>query len=116
MEEGLSHAGSWCHLAPKESIEVYDPIDDGKDILAEDWTPMTPRDSRLSTPDLSPMCTDFEFCPCHSVTDNLEEDVKINEYYYVVSKSKMDMQLADARAHIAQARCGFGSMISQDER
>ncbi|EEU38064.1 uncharacterized protein NECHADRAFT_48387, partial [Fusarium vanettenii 77-13-4] len=88
-DERLSHAGSWCHLTPKESIEVHDPVVDEKDILAEDWIPMTPRDSRLSTPDLAPLCTDFEFCPCHP--DGLDED-KINEDFYFVSRSKMDMQ------------------------
>ncbi|KAL2676608.1 hypothetical protein Neosp_010372 [[Neocosmospora] mangrovei] len=111
-DDRLSHAGSWCHLTPKESIEVHDPVVDEKDILAEDWIPMTPRDSRLSTPDLAPLCTDFEFCPCHP--DSLDED-KINEDFYFVSRSKMDMQLIDAQAHIAQTRSGSGSMVPRYE-
>ncbi|RMJ07713.1 hypothetical protein CDV36_012691 [Fusarium kuroshium] len=113
-DEGLSHAGSWCHLTPRESIEVHDPVDDEKDILTEDWTPMTPRDSRLSTPDLAPLCTDFEFCSCHP--NGLDED-KINEDFYFVSRSKMDMQLIEAQAHIAQTRSGSGSgpMVLRDE-
>ncbi|KAJ4328439.1 hypothetical protein N0V84_001123 [Fusarium piperis] len=112
-DERLSHAGSWCHLAPQESIEVHDPFDDEKDILAEDWIPMTPRDSRLSTPDLTPLCTDFEFCSCHP--HGLGEEDKINEDFYFVSRSKMDMQLINAQAHMAQTRSGSRSMVFRDE-
>ncbi|KAJ4237573.1 hypothetical protein NW757_013222 [Fusarium falciforme] len=44
----------------------------------------------------------------------LDED-KINEDFYFVSRSKMDMQLIDAQAHIAQTRSGSGAMVPRPE-
>ncbi|KAJ4246615.1 hypothetical protein NW762_013558 [Fusarium torreyae] len=100
---GLAHTGSWCHSASVDSGEMQPgSYDVDQDILAEDWRPMTPMASRLSTPDLPPLSTDFEFCPCHQT--NVSEDDKINEDFYFVTRSKMDMQMIDALAHIAQNR------------
>ncbi|SPJ81909.1 uncharacterized protein FTOL_09314 [Fusarium torulosum] len=102
-EEGLAHTGSWCHLASMGSIqERWEFPDTDRDVLADDWQPKTPRDTRLSTPDLPPLSTDFEFCPCHH-SDETEQE-KINEDFYFVSRSKMDMQTINALAHIAQTR------------
>ncbi|KAF4469835.1 hypothetical protein FALBO_3275 [Fusarium albosuccineum] len=90
-DEGLQYTGSWCHSAPRDSIETKSGLSDAADdILAEDWRPRTPRESRLPTPDLAPISTDFEFCPCHQRDEG--EDVRINEEYYFVSRSKMDIQ------------------------
>ncbi|KAF4972137.1 hypothetical protein FSARC_1212 [Fusarium sarcochroum] len=101
IDGGLAHTGSWCHSASMGSGEMQsEPYGVEDDILAEDWHPMTPMASRLSTPDLPPLSTDFEFCPCHQTNSN--EDDRINEDFYFVTKSKMDMQMIDALAHIAQ--------------
>ncbi|KAM0551907.1 hypothetical protein ACHAPJ_008246 [Fusarium lateritium] len=100
---GLAHTGSWCHSASIDSGEMQSgSYDIDQDILAEDWHPMTPMASRLSTPDLPPLSTDFEFCPCHQTS--ISKDDKINEDFYFVTRSKMDMQMIDALAHIAQNR------------
>jgi hypothetical protein len=90
-EEGLAHTGSWCHLASMDSIQDrWEFPDTDRDVLADDWRPKTPRDTRLSTPDLPPLSTDFEFCPCHHSDEAGQE--RINEDFYFVSRSKMDMQ------------------------
>ncbi|KAH7251587.1 hypothetical protein BKA59DRAFT_128803 [Fusarium tricinctum] len=102
-EAGLAHTGSWCHLASMDFVqERWKFPGTDQDILADDWRPMTPRDTRLSTPDLPPLSTDFEFCPCH-YSDETEQE-RINEDFYFVSRSKMDMQTINALAHIAQTR------------
>ncbi|KAM5372542.1 hypothetical protein ACJZ2D_007442 [Fusarium nematophilum] len=96
----VAHAGSWCNSALRDSFETQPGfIDVEDDILADDWRPMTPRESRLSTPDLAPLCTHYEFCKCCS---NEDED-KINEEWYLASKAKMDSQMIDALGYIAQA-------------
>ena len=122
---GLAHTGSWCHSAPTESRErQLDIYDSERDVLSEDWRPRTPIDTRLSTPDLPPLSTDFEFCPCHRPGEH-EQD-RINEDFYFATRSKMDMQsmpmhpsltsiaalltnpAIDALAHIAQSRSTNG--------
>ncbi|KAH7179792.1 uncharacterized protein B0J16DRAFT_272106 [Fusarium flagelliforme] len=90
-DEGLAHTGSWCHSAPTESRErQLDIYGSERDVLSEDWRPRTPTDTRLSTPDLPPLSTDFEFCPCHLPGEH-EQD-RINEDFYFATRSKMDMQ------------------------
>ncbi|RFN53783.1 hypothetical protein FIE12Z_1955 [Fusarium flagelliforme] len=106
-DEGLAHTGSWCHSAPTESRErQLDIYGSERDVLSEDWRPRTPTDTRLSTPDLPPLSTDFEFCPCHLPGEH-EQD-RINEDFYFATRSKMDMQTIDALAHIAQSRSTNG--------
>ncbi|KAM0218501.1 hypothetical protein ACHAPQ_005397 [Fusarium lateritium] len=90
-QEGLAHTGSWCHLASMDSVqERWEFSDPDQDVLADNWRPTTPRDTRLSTPDLPPLSTDFEFCPCHHSDESEQE--RINEDFYFISRSKMDMQ------------------------
>ncbi|KAM0344097.1 hypothetical protein ACHAPU_007818 [Fusarium lateritium] len=91
VDERLVHTGSWCHSTPTDSNqEEWELPGSDRDVLSDDWRPKTPRDTRLSTPDLPPLSTDFEFCPCHH--SNGDEQDRINEDFYFVSRSKMDMQ------------------------
>ncbi|KAF4418651.1 hypothetical protein F53441_14466 [Fusarium austroafricanum] len=89
--DGLAHTGSWCHSVPTDSgnmeLEWYDTE---RDVLSEDWRPKTPMDTRLSTPDLPPLSTDFEFCPCHRPGEHGQD--RINEDFYFATRSRMDMQ------------------------
>ncbi|KAG8360507.1 hypothetical protein FVEN_g1931 [Fusarium venenatum] len=100
-DRSLAHTGSWCHstpISPSEGqLEIYGSE---QDVLSEDWYPRTPIDTRLSTPDLPPLSTDYEFCPCH-LPDEHRQD-RINEDFYLATRSKMDMQMIDALAHIVQ--------------
>jgi hypothetical protein len=90
-DRGLAHTGSWCHSTPMDpsemQLEIYGAE---RDVLSEDWHPRTPIDTRLSTPDLPPLSTDFEFCPCHLPGEHGQD--KINEDFYFATRSKMDMQ------------------------
>ncbi|KAF4992261.1 hypothetical protein FGRMN_7291 [Fusarium graminum] len=90
-DERLFHTGSWCHSTLIDSRqERWEFPGTDRDVLADNWRPKTPRDTRLSTPDLPPLSTDFEFCPCHDSTH--DEQDRLNEDFYFVSRSKMDMQ------------------------
>lgn len=90
-DRGLAHAGSWCHSTPIDPKEMeLDIYGCERDVLSEDWRPKTPFDTRLSTPDLPPLSTDFEFCPCHLPGEH--EHDRINEDFYFATRSKMDMQ------------------------
>ncbi|KAF4977130.1 hypothetical protein FZEAL_6318 [Fusarium zealandicum] len=102
----IAHAGSWCHLAPMASIEIQPALVDKEDILAPDWHPATPREARLPTPDLAPMCTRDEFCWC-CPKDGKEEEWD-NEECYIVSRAKMDSQMIDALGYIALNRSAPG--------
>lgn len=125
---GFAYAGSWCHSAPVEPshLELEWHISE-RVILADDWRPDTPRDTRLSTPDLPPLSTDFEFCPCNRSGDR-EQD-RINQEFYLATRSKMDVQsmliltwprglllllmdaVINALAHIAQDQTASGSEL-----
>ncbi|KAF9767720.1 hypothetical protein IL306_015079 [Fusarium sp. DS 682] len=98
---GLAHMGSWCHSAPAESSNMeIEWHGTDRDVLSEDWYPKTPMDTRLSTPDLPPLSTDFEFCPCHHPGEHDQD--RINKEFYFATRSKMDVQMVNALAHIAQ--------------
>ncbi|KAF4337943.1 hypothetical protein FBEOM_8150 [Fusarium beomiforme] len=100
-DRGLAHTGSWCRSAPVElsnaEIEWHGT---DRDVLSEEWYPRTPMETRLSTPDLPPLSTDFEFCPCHRSGEHDQD--RINQEFYFTTRSKMDLQMINALAHIAQ--------------
>ncbi|KAF5550019.1 hypothetical protein FPHYL_9483 [Fusarium phyllophilum] len=112
---GFAYAGSWCYSAPVEpshlELEWHNPE---RVVLTDDWRPETPRDTRLSTPDLPPLSTDFEFCPCHHSGEH-EQD-RINQEFYLATRSKMDVQMINALAHIAQDQTASGSEFRQVSR
>ncbi|RBR04547.1 hypothetical protein FVER53590_25528 [Fusarium verticillioides] len=112
---GFAYAGSWCYTAPVKpshlELEWHNPE---RVVLADDWCPETPRDTRLSTPDLPPLSTDFEFCPCHGSGEH-EQD-RINQEFYLATRSKMDVQMINALAHIAQDQTVSGSAFRQVSR
>ncbi|ESU13780.1 hypothetical protein FGSG_07511 [Fusarium graminearum PH-1] len=90
-DEGLAHTGSWCHLTPIDPSEAQlETHDSEEDVLIGDWYPRTPIDTRMSTPDLPPLSTDYEFCPCHIPCEHRQD--KINEDFYFATRSKMDIQ------------------------
>ncbi|QGI78810.1 hypothetical protein CEK25_005539 [Fusarium fujikuroi] len=98
---GFAYAGSWCYTAPVEPSHMeLEWHNSERVVLTDDWRPETPRDTRLSTPDLPPLSTDFEFCPCHRSGEH-EQD-RINQEFYLATRSKMDVQMINALAHIAQ--------------
>jgi hypothetical protein len=102
-DRNLAHTGSWCHstsIDPREG--QWEMYGSEQDVLSEDWYPRTPIDTRLSTPDLPPLSTDYEFCPCHLPGEHRQD--RINEDFYFATRSKMDMQMIDALAHIVQSR------------
>lgn len=81
----LRSLGSWSSVEEEQSIEdesiwlVPPPVPS---------PPRTPRAPRLRTPDLSPLSTDVEFCPCHG---GAAED-QVNGVWHMAEKSKMDSQ------------------------
>ncbi|KAL6401717.1 hypothetical protein AUP68_15596 [Ilyonectria robusta] len=88
LDSKVAMIGSWCNtdlthaiVSPKDLFEYE------KDALLDDWHPRTPRECRLSTPDLAPLCMDYEFCACCQ-----NEDDRINETWYMTSKVKMEDQ------------------------
>ncbi|KAL3589441.1 hypothetical protein FPOAC2_11607 [Fusarium poae] len=90
-DRSLAHTGSWCHATPIDPSEGQLEINGSdQDVLSEDWYPRTPIDTRLSTPDLPPLSTDYEFCPCHRPGEHRQD--RINEDFYLATRSKMDMQ------------------------
>ncbi|KAI5458234.1 hypothetical protein BGZ63DRAFT_466762 [Mariannaea sp. PMI_226] len=98
----MNMLGSWCNINPTNSLIQTSPLDDytgGKDFWLDEWHPLTPREERLPTPDLAPLCTDFEFCPCCQ-----NEEDSINEFWYMKSKAKMDDQVNRALEHIATVK------------
>ncbi|KAF4954013.1 hypothetical protein FGADI_5549 [Fusarium gaditjirri] len=112
---GFAYAGSWCHSAPVEpsNLELEWHISE-QVALTDGWRPATPRDFRLSTPDLPPLSTDFEFCPCHRSGEH-EQDM-INQEFYLATRSKMDVQMINALAQIAQDQTASGSELRQASR
>ncbi|KAF5618526.1 hypothetical protein F52700_12046 [Fusarium sp. NRRL 52700] len=87
---GFAYAGSWCYSVPVEPSHLELDWQNSERVLADDWHPETPRDTRLSTPDLPPLSTDFEFCPCHR-SDGCAE-------YVDTYMAKRPPSLADARS------------------
>jgi hypothetical protein len=130
---GFAYAGSWCHSAPVEPSHLeLEWHNSERVVLTDDWRPQTPRDTRLSTPDLPPLSTDFEFCPCHRSGEH-EQD-RINQEFYLAIRSKMDVQsmlmltwprgllpllmnaVINALAHIAQDQTTSGSEFRRVSR
>ncbi|CAM1504541.1 Fc.00g021320.m01.CDS01 [Cosmosporella sp. VM-42] len=83
-----------------------DTIDDKKlpDELLYRAMPMTPQPPKLPSPNLAPLCMDYEFCPCceDDCTCCGSEDDRINKIWYLSGRGKMDSQLKDATAYIAR--------------
>ncbi|RGP71616.1 hypothetical protein FLONG3_7051 [Fusarium longipes] len=106
-DTGLAYTGSWCQSTPFDVSEAQLEVHDAeRDVLSEDWRPRTPIDTRLSTPDLPPLSTDYEFCPCHLPGEHGQD--RINEDFYFATRSKMDKQMVDALAHIVQNKSSPG--------
>lgn len=65
----VSEAGSWCGLSPIRNRVIPDFVlfdddsDNGRSRRHLPRCPSPPVD-RMATPDLAPLCTDFEFCSC----------------------------------------------------
>lgn len=112
---GFAYAGSWCYTAPVEPSHMeLEWHNSERVVLTDDWRPETPRDTRLSTPDLPPLSTDFEFCPCHRSGEH-EQD-RINQEFYLATRSKMDVQMINALAHIAQDQTASEMELRQVSR
>lgn len=73
--------GSWC------GGDASDIRPAKLDIPGGDDGPGAPRGDWLPSPDLPPLCTDFEFCACCE-----DEEDGIGEVWYLRSRAKMDDQ------------------------
>lgn len=90
--------GAWCDpiVVPQEELFAEDPYD--KEEIAQSRrsnrsnAPSTPRDRLLPMPELSPMPTHYEFCPCC-----IQEEGRINETWHMAGHEKMDTQCKPLR-------------------
>lgn len=82
--------GSWC-----EDYQLFDDDSVSEclhlegNTLSGELSTMMPQGFRLPTPDLSPMPTGYEFCPC---CENGDEQETINAAWYRGKRAKMDAQ------------------------
>lgn len=85
LESEIAMTGSWCRLPPDELV-LGNPCA----FLCESWHPEMLDVSRLSTPDLAPMSTHYQFCTC--CPDNVLDEDKINDMWYFGSKARVEQQ------------------------
>ncbi|EHK24266.1 uncharacterized protein TRIVIDRAFT_198888 [Trichoderma virens Gv29-8] len=89
--------GAWCDpiAVPQQELLAETPYDDEEFAQSRrsnrSNAPSTPRDRLLPMPELSPMPTHFEFCPCC-----VDEEGRINETWHMAGHEKMDTQLMNA--------------------
>lgn len=83
----LESLGSWSFS--EDTSTAGDIASEWAILPAVPSPPLAPQISRLSTPDLSPLATDVEFCPCHG--DECVED-KVGDAWYIAGRSKMNSQ------------------------
>ncbi|UKZ80315.1 hypothetical protein TrVFT333_008073 [Trichoderma virens FT-333] len=89
--------GAWCDpiAVPQQELLAETPYDDEEFAQGRrsnrSNAPSTPRDRLSPMPELSPMPTHFEFCPCC-----VDEEGRINETWHMAGHEKMDTQLMNA--------------------
>lgn len=110
-EQGRSRRSSWSLVPPPWDVEPCNSDFDSfgswvqpDSVMGENWRnkqsahqnfpvvdlmlpPATPQPHRLPSPDLQPMATDYEFCACCE-----DQDAKINEFWYLAGKARVDAQ------------------------
>ena len=92
-QDALLHVGSWCDPSPQRPARLSTEVDSysghrARGRMVESRGRASSGDSRLATPDLAPLSSDFVFCSC---CDDDEEDM-INETWYLAGRAKMDAQ------------------------
>ncbi|KAH7140099.1 hypothetical protein B0J13DRAFT_557197 [Dactylonectria estremocensis] len=88
LDTNVAMIGSWCTTNLEHpAAHPNDLFETEKDALLDDWYPITPRESRLPTPDLAPLCMHYEFCTCCQ-----NEEDRINENWYMTSRAKINDQ------------------------
>ncbi|KAL7929644.1 hypothetical protein V8C35DRAFT_314876 [Trichoderma chlorosporum] len=97
--------GAWCDpiVVPQQELFAeapYDSVEIARSRGSSRYNaPSTPRDRLLPMPELSPMPTHFEFCPCC-----VDEEGRINETWHMAGHEKMDTQLEYAMSYIERMR------------
>ena len=93
-ELGLEYLASWypehAFVNDKEWRTLVSLMEEDIPVM-----PMTPREQRLPTPELAPMCTSFEFCAC--CEDELcaccgDKQDRIDNKWYQKGREKLDSQ------------------------
>lgn len=87
-ESDLNFLGTWCG----KDFELFGDEDAShveRHQMAQELSSMTPQGFRLPTPELAPMCTEYEFCTC---CEHGDEEARINEVWYLARRAKMDAQ------------------------
>ncbi|KAH7166304.1 hypothetical protein EDB81DRAFT_283473 [Dactylonectria macrodidyma] len=88
LDGDVAMIGSWCTSdLDHPAAHPNDFFETEKDALLDDWYPRTPRESRLPTPDLAPLCMHYEFCTCCR-----NEEDRINENWCMIPRAKLDDQ------------------------